>query len=376
MKSFYSSGFKVILLFSIILLMGALFVFRGDPYKKIDDQHLLTEDSFDISDVANGEVEVIEDGGGLKDDPESEESDLIVSDVGELLSNRDSLIDLNRGELQVGVHSSKKEDLVEFEDRTGAKTDIVAVHIHWGNESAFPKEYAEEINRRGATVFIFWNPMNYNRSAEQQRRFHFDRILDGSWDDYIDEFIEDVKNYGGPVMIAPMEEVNGYWTFWGGPGGLYGTTEEYREVFRYLHERSQTASNVQFVWVVNSLSVPNVPENSFVQYYPGSEFVDVIGINVFNFGDPWVSFDELVRNSVVELRSYQKPILITSTASAEGESKALWIKGLFDSPYFTEGPLQGFVWFNEDKERNWLIWSDSESLDVFRTRVQNIKKSD
>jgi beta-mannanase len=271
--------------------------------------------------------------------------------------------------LAIGVHASRPHLLEVFEESAETSADIVAVHKHWGNENAFPTAYAEMVRARGATLMVFWNPMDYRKGAEGQTRFYFDEILSGKWDEYIDEFAAASADFGGPVIIAPLEEANGYWTFWSGYEERYGTIAEYKAVFRYLRERFRDVPNVRFAWVMNHVSVPQVPENAISLYYPGDDVVDLIGINAFNFGTPWLSFGELVERPLREVAPYGKPIYITSTASAEGDEKDQWIRDFFASPYFRAGTLKGFIWFNEDKERNWLITSDPSAARAFRAGV-------
>lgn len=274
----------------------------------------------------------------------------------------------------VGVHAAHGYEVLEFESRTGTSVDIVAVHIHWGNERDFPSELGRAVLDRGATLMIFWNPMDYRVDTNGQSDFHYRNILNGDWDEYIDAFVSDVEGYRGNVIIAPLEEVNGEWVHWSGVGGAYGTREEYLATYRYLREKFLHVQNVTFAWVINHVSVPDSDDNAITRYYPGDAYVDVIGINAFNFGTPWIGFDTLVRRVIQELILLEKPILISSTASAEGPLKPAWIEALFQSGYFRSGVLEGFLWFNENKEKNWLVWSDDASEAMFASQIEKIEK--
>ena len=48
-------------------------------------------------------------------------------------------------------------------------------------------------------------------------------------------------------------------------------------------------------------------------------------LTAFNFGRPWRFFDKVFDEVLLKLKTYQKPIYILSTATAEGERKADWI---------------------------------------------------
>jgi len=57
-------------------------------------------------------------------------------------------------------------------------------------------------------------------------------------------------------------------------------------------------------------------------------------------------------------------------ASAAGSQKASWItEGL--KLISSDPSIAGFIWFNENKEQNWLVNSDPASLQAFKTGVQN-----
>lgn len=297
---------------------------------------------------------------------------LKISDNEMQTSNPSQDLTSFREKIKIGVHANSDIDLSAFEQSINKDADIVAVHIHWGNENKFPHEFATEVLERGATLMIFWNPMDYTKSVDEQEPFHFNHILDGSWDEYIHEFVQETKRFDGHVIIAPMEEVNGEWTSWSGYKSRYGTIDQYINSFRYLYDKFEGVQNVDFAWVINHTSVPNVQANSIRTYYPGEGYVDLIGINSFNFGDPWVGFDTLVQEPIKEVNEFDIPIYITSVASAEGAQKAEWINIFFASHFFTEGTLRGFIWFNEDKERNWTIWSDNDSLNAFKKGVHAI----
>lgn len=253
---------------------------------------------------------------------------------------------------------------VDFENRVGEPADMVATFVHWGNESEFPLELANFAKANNKTLVIYWEAMDYNVASPNDARFSYDTILGGGWDPYIKSFVESVKNYDGRVILIPFEEMNGAWYSWSGT--LNGNTpEKHIAAFRYLVNAFEGVNNVAFAWDVNAQSAPDTPENSIDKYYPGDEYVSYIGVNGFNFGDPWMNPEEIFGPALLKLEGYGKPIYIFSTASAEGPLKAEWIAKLGEFIDKNQS-IRGFVWFNEDKERDWRVWSDEDSLSVFR----------
>ncbi|MBU1026402.1 MAG: hypothetical protein KKA31_01585, partial [Candidatus Margulisbacteria bacterium] len=131
--------------------------------------------------------------------------------------------------------------------------------------------------------------------------------------------------------------------------------------------------NVKWVWSPNHLSFPNESWNEASDYYPGSAYVDWIGIDGYNwgFGD-WFTFDEIYSSSYATFSTYGKPIMIGEFASAEdGGDKAAWITSTFLTIKNDYPQIRAFNWFNINKERDWRINSSSSAEAAFKTAVSD-----
>lgn len=129
------------------------------------------------------------------------------------------------------------------------------------------------------------------------------------------------------------------------------------------------ATNVKFGWTMNSVSVPNTTENSIDKFYPGDSVVDIIGIDGFNFGNPWLTYTQIFDSALNTVYKYNKPIILTSMACAEGAKKPAWIADAINQIRLNS-KITGFIWFNENKERDWRIWSDASSLATFQSAIK------
>jgi endoglucanase len=56
-------------------------------------------------------------------------------------------------------------------------------------------------------------------------------------------------------------------------------------------------------------------------------------------------------------------------ASAEGSQKAAWINDAFNVQIPKHPKIAGWIWFNENKEANWLVNSDANSLAAFKAAL-------
>ncbi len=266
---------------------------------------------------------------------------------------------------------SNKAALDDFERRVEANPDYLAWFVHWGNHGGelpdFVKNYAYEKDR---TLVLFWEASDYVVGGTDQPAYSYRRILDGAWDDYIQDFKQQLIDYEGPVILVPFSELNGDWTPWSGTENG-NTPEQAVEAFRYLYERMADAPNISFGWAVNRMSVPNTYENRIERYYPGDDYVDYIGVDGFNKGNPWLTFEDIFAEPLTTLAQYNKPTFVFSFGSAPGPEKAAWLDEAFNTVLPQYSHVVGWVYFNQNKERNWLLWSDPASFAVFEDYISD-----
>ncbi len=259
----------------------------------------------------------------------------------------------------------------DFENRVSENPDYLAYFVHWGNDNgrlpSFLKQVAYE---KGRTLVLFSEASDYVIGGTNQPDYSYSEILAGRWDNYFTDFASQLEAYKGPVILIPFSELNGNWTPWSGTKNG-NTPEQAVSAWRYMHGFFDEVPNVSFGFAVNSDSVPNTPENQIENYYPGDAYVDYVGVDGFNDGTPWMTFSEIFDASLSKLAVYNKPILIFSFASKEGMGKAQWLHDAL----FTQIPkhrlITGFVYFNQNKEHNWLLWSDTDTFKVFEDYITN-----
>lgn len=82
-----------------------------------------------------------------------------------------------------------------------------------------------------------------------------------------------------PVLYRPLHEMNGRWFWWGDPA----SGERFVRLWRFMHDylsREKGLSNVLWVWS------PNVEPRATVArmetYWPGDEYVDVVGLDGYD----------------------------------------------------------------------------------------------
>lgn len=243
-----------------------------------------------------------------------------------------------------------------LESLVGKSIDMQAVFTAWTD--GFPSYTKSTVGSQGKTLVVFW----------EQYGTTLDAIINGSQDSVISQFAAGARSYGSPVILAPFHEMNGNWDPW--DGTVDGNTPaKVIAAWKHLHETFGNVPNVKFAWDVNNESVPNNSNNEIGDYYPGDAYVDYLAVDGFNFGNPWQTWDQVFSSALKQLSAVNssKPIYILSMASAAGSQKAAWITDGLGTAIKKYPQVAGWVWFNENKEENWLINSDSAALAAFKS---------
>ncbi len=249
-------------------------------------------------------------------------------------------------------------DLSNFESLVGKKMKLYADFEGWGNE--FPYWLSSKVGEQGKTLVIFWEP-----------DFGYDQINNGSKDSYIKEFAVEAKAYNYPVILVPFDEMNLNEEAWG--YGVNGNTAtKFITAWKRIHDVfvNVGASNVKFALAYNNVSIPNVSGNQYKDYYPGSEYVDYVGVDGFNFGSPWQSFAQIFDSAISSASTFGKPLYIFSTGSVPGSGKAEWISTGLGSHIQNYKNLKGWLWFNQNGgDGNWIVNSDANALTSFKAII-------
>ena len=115
---------------------------------------------------------------------------------------------------------------------------------------------AREVLDSGLPLQIAWQPTRGLHSVTESAVRAYARAL---------------REYGRPVYLRFANEMNGSWVPW------YGNPELYKEKFRLVARiMREEAPNVAMVWA------PNYVGADYMQYYPGNEWVDWVGVSAYH----------------------------------------------------------------------------------------------
>jgi Glycosyl hydrolase family 26 len=203
-----------------------------------------------------------------------------------------------------------------MKDQTGQRSDAVLRFTGWGGGWRWGGRFAGlfDFGRR-IPIFSFGTHVKSNaREAISPRR-----IAQGYGDKYLIAMNKAISVYGKPIYIRPMAEMNGWWNFYsafnsdGSSRGRSHSTKSFRLAFRriyvILHGGDVATMNQRFgywgvrklqsdrvtlpenpyptlkvFWNPQGFGSPNIRANRADAYYPGGDYVDVVGDDIYDQG--------------------------------------------------------------------------------------------
>ncbi|MGZ6220525.1 MAG: glycoside hydrolase family 26 protein [Syntrophales bacterium] len=263
----------------------------------------------------------------------------------------------------------------------GKRIHILSFYIAWGSESIKPDIAGiQNVMTSGYVPMITWEPwrrpaVSEGMRPEGQPDFSLKAILSGKHDDYIRQWAHDLTELAFPVFFRPMHEMNGNWYPWCGTVNN-NKPEDYIKAWLHIRSIFRGARNDKLIWVWSPYahSVPEEPENEMWHYFPGTEEVDWLGLDGYNWGvsrewSRWQDFREIFERAydVLIQMAPGKPVMIAEVGCAEeGGDKGKWIEEAFKALRDKFVRIKALVWFNVMKECDWRIESSQESLTSFR----------
>ncbi|MGF1596268.1 MAG: glycoside hydrolase family 26 protein [Acidimicrobiales bacterium] len=263
-----------------------------------------------------------------------------------------------------------------------AEAAIGAVDIvHWfqawgGGHAPFHAHWLDTVAGGGRRGLITWEPWAPGGPAHQLR-YGPQTIVDGVHDDYIRSWAEGLaRRDDGPWYLRPMHEMNGTWYPWA--AGVKGNDPALvRAAWRHLHHVFTDAGATGVAWVWSPLA--DDVAGPFENCYPGSDVVDVLALDGYNWGSGvptyggWRSPSELFGSALTRLcRLGPQPLWLAEVGSAPaGGDKAAWVDALLTVeglPAEAGERLEAVVFFGLDKEQDWRVHTDPAVAAAVRRR--------
>lgn len=238
------------------------------------------------------------------------------------------------------------------------KTDVVE---NWWNAGGIPGScWHWRVPKNENDV----NPDNFTYSPGETTFRPENIFVDGSWERKIaDADLSEMADYllalqekGIPMIWRPMHEAAGNiykggsaWFWWGIDGA-----ETYVRLWRYMFDffKKKGVRNLIWVWTTEMDDSP---------FYPGDEYVDIVGRDLYNITDP----REAAAEYETILKEYPNKMIALSECGAVAPISRQWAEGarwIFFMPWYQHDAttLAGHgsaddVWWKDAFSFDWVL---------------------
>ena len=245
----------------------------------------------------------------------------------------------------------------QFARTVGREPNLVSYYSGW--YQPFQTAFAEIAARNGATTIVQIDPTNISLA----------RIAASGYDRYLIRYAKEVAAFGRPVVISFGHEMNGFWESW---GYTHTPAADFRAAWRHIVDvfRQNGATNVKWLWQVNSVSKKTGPIHDF---WPGAKYVNWVGVSGYYYL-PGETFKYIFEPVISQVRKFTNdPILIAETGVSSGPKAVFNIKDLFHG--LRAQHAIGILWFDLDKPGplyhggKWRLEGHATAVRTFRAAL-------
>lgn len=167
------------------------------------------------------------------------------------------------------------------------------------------KGFIKAAYQRGGVVTLSWhlnNPLT-GKTAWDPAPETVASVLPGgekhelykTWLDKVAAFLRDLKGNRGeaiPIIFRPFHELNGNWFWW---GKAHCTPDELKQLYRFTVSYLRDTKNIHhLLYAFNTDRFSSKAE--YLERYPGDEWVDVIGFDVYQRGNGEQANEQFVKD--------------------------------------------------------------------------------
>ena len=252
--------------------------------------------------------------------------------------------------------------LPALEAELGRPVDIASTYVDWSY--VFPGANERWMAAGGKRkVLLSWEPW----------RIRFSEVTSHRRDSYLQAVANAMRTFPFDLYVRPWPELNGDWSTWQPtPDGAKkdgGTPAEFVAAWRYVVSffRARGIRNLKFVFNVDASTGPSsTPVRSI---WPGSAYVDVLGIDGFNWGDGGRrSFREVFAPMYAILTRLDPnlPVWIAEFGCAPGPARPAWLAEMMTTRAFPR--LRAVVYFDVKARVDWRL--DSADRQAIRAHLR------
>jgi Glycosyl hydrolase family 26 len=175
------------------------------------------------------------------------------------------------------------------------------------------------------------------------------QVARGDYDAQVAAFAKAVKNLGRKSFVRIGYEFEGSWNGYDAAGYV-------KSFIKITTELRRVDANAATVWCSGGGSAGFMSWDKLVKFYPGDEWVDWLGIDIFS---PEEITDSRLNAFLTKADEYKKPVMIGETTPryvGTLDGKASWDKWFkpFFTLLYTRPQIKAICYINWD----WVYWSN------------------
>jgi len=156
------------------------------------------------------------------------------------------------------------------------------------------RQYIKDGHSRGGIITLSWhldNPLTGKNAWDTSLKSLASALPGGeshekfkSWLDEGVKFILTLKDKNGkpiPILFRPYHELTGNWFWWCKNNA---NPEEFKTLWKFTFDYLQAKGIHNLIYVYNTADFKTKEE--FLEYYPGSNYADVLSFDRYQFNDP------------------------------------------------------------------------------------------
>lgn len=278
-----------------------------------------------------------------------------------------------------------QETVPQLEETLDYTFGAILSYLQYGQD--FPTDFMEE-NRAAGRIVELTYQFTANNNEDM---FGYSPLLDiyrGKGLELLRTFARQARDYGHPFLFRLCNEMNSDWTSYGGVVNL-ADPDVFISVYRTVYDifREEGVDNCIWIYNPNDRNAPPNSWNDAINYYPGNEYVQMIGVTGYNNGTYYTQWAEEWREFDVIYDHIQWlygdvfgdfPWIITEFSSSSiGGDKVAWIDNMF-ATIGNYPNIKIAVWFSfadwdaaGNVARPYWLDETPETTEAFRRGLKN-----